>query len=523
FEIDGLVLKVNRFEQRERLGSTAKSPRWMIAYKFEKYEATTRLNEIQVQVGKTGAITPVAILEPVELAGTKVSRASLHNADEIQRKDVRPGDVVVVEKAGKIIPHIVRVEKHRRKGKLPKGRGLGMACSHYVSGASKPVHWTGEPHATVNLKLDFDGSIVLLTGAPEIGQGSSTALAQLAAEVLGVDLSRIRVVAGDSEISPKDNGAYSSRITVIVGNAVVEAAGKLRRLLAEAAAREFGIRPEDVEIDGEMFRAGKQDQGLSFEEVVIAAVKEAGTITVKGNYSTPLEAQGGKKYRGATVGSTVAYSYAALVVEVEVDAPVAEEAEPTAAPVLVPGERPILAGEEQAVTSPQAQEPEPGIAAIPPEEGILTSQPEPTAEQIREGEELLAQRESGEEEMPAFPEEEEEVGPVEVEIEEAVAEPAEEAEPAPAAAAPEPVVTYEPVRLTNIYIQAGAFVQFDNANRLRAKLSPLGRVRVTPVKLGEQEMFRVRLGPVATVEEADQLLERLIGTGYTDARLIVVE
>jgi rare lipoprotein A len=92
-----------------------------------------------------------------------------------------------------------------------------------------------------------------------------------------------------------------------------------------------------------------------------------------------------------------------------------------------------------------------------------------------------------------------------------------------AAAAPEPVVTYEPVRLTSIYIQAGAFVQFDNANRLRAKLSPLGRVRVTPVKLGEQEMFRVRLGPVATVEEADQLLERLIGTGYTDARLIVVE
>ena len=120
FEIDGLVLKVNRFDQRERLGSTSKSPRWVIAYKFEKYEATTRLNDIRVQVGKTGAITPVADLEPVELAGTTVSRASLHNADEIERKDVRPGDVVVVEKAGKIIPHIVRVEKHLRKGSLRK-------------------------------------------------------------------------------------------------------------------------------------------------------------------------------------------------------------------------------------------------------------------------------------------------------------------------------------------------------------------------------------------------------------------
>ena len=116
FEIDGLVLKVNRFDQRERLGATSKSPRWLIAYKFEKYEATTRLNEIRVQVGKTGAITPVADLEPVELAGTTVSRASLHNADEIERKDVRVGDVVVVEKAGKIIPHIVRVEKHERQG-----------------------------------------------------------------------------------------------------------------------------------------------------------------------------------------------------------------------------------------------------------------------------------------------------------------------------------------------------------------------------------------------------------------------
>ena len=114
FEVDGLVLKVNKFEQREILGATSKSPRWIVAYKIEKYEATTKLNEIRVQVGKTGAITPVAELEPVQLAGTTVSRASLHNAEEIERKDVRVGDWVVVEKAGKIIPHIVRVELHRR-------------------------------------------------------------------------------------------------------------------------------------------------------------------------------------------------------------------------------------------------------------------------------------------------------------------------------------------------------------------------------------------------------------------------
>jgi 4-hydroxybenzoyl-CoA reductase subunit alpha len=206
-----------------------------------------------------------------------------------------------------------------RRGRLPKGHGLGMACSHYVSGASKPVHWTGEPHATVHLKLDFDGSVVLLTGAPEIGQGSSTVLVQCVAEVLGVDVSRIRVVAGDSEVVPKDNGAYSSRVTVMVGNAAVEAAERLRGVLVEAAAKALGVRPEDVEVLGEIYRAGSQDKGLSFEDVVGHAMRDGGTITVKGNYSTPAEAQGGKAYRGATVGSTTGYSYAAQVVEVSVD------------------------------------------------------------------------------------------------------------------------------------------------------------------------------------------------------------
>jgi len=127
FEVDGLVLKVNDFAQRRRLGTTSKSPRWLVAYKWEKWEATTRLLRINVQVGKAGTITPVAELEPVQLAGTTVSRASLHNAEEIERKDIREGDVVVVEKAGKIIPHIVRVEKHERTDDLPV-YGFPTAC-----------------------------------------------------------------------------------------------------------------------------------------------------------------------------------------------------------------------------------------------------------------------------------------------------------------------------------------------------------------------------------------------------------
>lgn len=116
YEIDGFVIKVNDLRIRELLGSTSKAPRWVVAYKWEKYEAVTRIASISVQVGKTGALTPVAHLEPVEIAGTTVSRSSLHNKEEIARLGVQIGDWVVVEKAGKIIPHVVRVEEHRRSG-----------------------------------------------------------------------------------------------------------------------------------------------------------------------------------------------------------------------------------------------------------------------------------------------------------------------------------------------------------------------------------------------------------------------
>ncbi len=114
FEIDGIVIKVNDYNQQDELGMTAKSPRWAIAYKFKAEAALTRLNEITYQVGRTGAITPVANLEPVLLAGTTVKRASLHNADQIERLDIREGDYVYVEKGGEIIPKVTGVELGKR-------------------------------------------------------------------------------------------------------------------------------------------------------------------------------------------------------------------------------------------------------------------------------------------------------------------------------------------------------------------------------------------------------------------------
>ena len=114
FETDGVVVKVNSFQHQEELGYTAKSPRWAIAYKFKSEQVATKLNSISYQVGRTGAITPVANLEPIQLAGTIVKRASLHNADQIEKLDIRIGDIVFVEKGGEIIPKIIAVDLSKR-------------------------------------------------------------------------------------------------------------------------------------------------------------------------------------------------------------------------------------------------------------------------------------------------------------------------------------------------------------------------------------------------------------------------
>jgi len=120
YEVDGMVIKVNSIPQQMRLGSTSKSPRWAIAYKFPAKQATTKIKDIIVQVGRTGALTPVAILEPTPLAGTTISRATLHNEDEIRRKDIRIGDTVILEKGGDVIPQVVKVVESRRTGKERK-------------------------------------------------------------------------------------------------------------------------------------------------------------------------------------------------------------------------------------------------------------------------------------------------------------------------------------------------------------------------------------------------------------------
>ncbi len=117
YEIDGMVIKVNQLVLREKLGSTSKSPRWAIAYKFPAEQMTTVIDDIIVGVGRTGALTPVAKLKPVVISGSRVQRATLHNEDEIRRKDIRIGDTVLIQKAGEVIPEVIKVIKEKRSGK----------------------------------------------------------------------------------------------------------------------------------------------------------------------------------------------------------------------------------------------------------------------------------------------------------------------------------------------------------------------------------------------------------------------
>ena len=206
-----------------------------------------------------------------------------------------------------------------KKGKLPYGRGIGIAGSHYVSGAANSIIRSTLPHTTVRLELQADGSVHLYTGAAEIGQGSDTVQVQVVAEELGVGVGRIRLVAADTAQTPVDLGSYSSRVTFMAGNACVEAARKLKKQVFDAVARLWDVPAESLRAREEkIFLEGDSQRSIRFEDAVALLLSGKGSLTVEGSYAPPEEARGGK-YKGAGVGPSPSYSYSAQVAEVAVD------------------------------------------------------------------------------------------------------------------------------------------------------------------------------------------------------------
>jgi 4-hydroxybenzoyl-CoA reductase alpha subunit len=206
---------------------------------------------------------------------------------------------------------------HDKHGKLPLGRGLGLACSSYLSGAGLPINWNDLPQSGVQLKLDRSGGVTAFSGATEIGQGSDDVLVGIVAEILGIDPHDIRAVTGDTDLTPVDLGSYSSRVTLMMGNAAVQAATRARDILAEAVSAKIDVPKERLVFAGRrVFDAGNPSAGLTFREAVAAAEAKVGTIGTTGSYTPKKPAA---KFKGGGVGPSPTYSYSAAVVEVEVD------------------------------------------------------------------------------------------------------------------------------------------------------------------------------------------------------------
>ncbi len=204
-----------------------------------------------------------------------------------------------------------------RRGRLGRGRGLGIASSAYMCGAGLPIYFNDMPHSGVQLLLDRGGGVTASCGSTEVGQGSDNVLAVLVAEVLGIGPGDVRVVTGDTALGPVDLGSYSSRVTLMMGNAAVEAAARARDRLAEAVAARLEIPATRVGFGGgRVFDVSAPDRGVVFAEAVQLAEAAGGTVGTVGSYRPPPPPG---KYKGGGVGPSPAYSYSAAVVEVEAD------------------------------------------------------------------------------------------------------------------------------------------------------------------------------------------------------------
>ncbi len=204
-----------------------------------------------------------------------------------------------------------------RYGQLEFGHGLGVAGSMYISGTNYPVYPNDMPQAGIQLKVDRSGLVTVFTGGNDIGQGSNTMTATVVAEELGLELSSIRVIAADTDLCPVDLGAYSSRVTFMVGNACIDAARKLRRQIVQAVAESWEVKESRVRMmAGKVFDLEDPKRSIPVREAFQIAEIKYDTLGATGSYNTPTL---GGDYRGGTIGTAPAYSFTAHVAEVRVD------------------------------------------------------------------------------------------------------------------------------------------------------------------------------------------------------------
>lgn len=203
-----------------------------------------------------------------------------------------------------------------RYGKLEYGHGLGAGCGFFISGSALPIIWNELPQSVVHLKVDFDGRVVITSGASDIGQGSDTMLAMIVAEVLGIDMEKVFVLAADTLLTPVDMGSYSSRVTFMAGNAAKMAAENLKKEITESIERKKGIPANEICFADSRIYSNDKKLDISWLEAIDILTAQRGAVSVSGKYISPKL---GGDFKGAGAGLSPSYSFGACVAEVKVD------------------------------------------------------------------------------------------------------------------------------------------------------------------------------------------------------------
>ncbi len=324
-------------------GSLIGGPYKLEAMKYDGYRAYTNKPACGAQRGHGGVAHRAAFEQLIDMTAEKLGMDPI----EMRLKNImRTGDMTVneLDMSSLGMEECIKAVRDgsdwvNKKGKLPKGKGIGMACGFFVSGAGYPIYRSDTYHSTVVIKVSEDGGVInILTGSAEIGQGSDTTMAMIAAETLGIPLSAVRVFSGDTDYSV-DLGAYSSRQTLMTGHATKEAAEQIKSQITDYLAKEMNCSPESITFKNGLVHFGEgsgdfrhirtnyikehrgwtdppADSQLTFREAARLAYLQAGTIVGTGKYKPPRL---GGSYKGAAVGTSPAYGCSAQVVEVDVD------------------------------------------------------------------------------------------------------------------------------------------------------------------------------------------------------------
>jgi DNA ligase (NAD+) len=356
YDADGIVIKVDDAAARRELGTTAKSPRWAISFKFPARQATTRVNDIVIQIGRTGALTPVAVLEPVKLSGTTISRSTLHNEEELRRKDVRVGDFVLLERSGDVIPQVVAVMKERRprgskpfawpalcpicgsKVFRPEGEVISRCANtscparvresvlHYASRRAMDIDGLGEAIVdqllTAGLVRSIPDLYALrsddLVELERLGPKSSRNLLDEIAASKGRGLARLLYALGIRHVGERLAQTLAARFGSL---AALEAAGPDDLVQAEDVGPKvaesilfFFARPENRELVRRLREAGVEDRAARTAGGPRPLAGEVYVITGTLTAMTRDEARELLEGLGAEVGSSVTRKTTGLVV-----------------------------------------------------------------------------------------------------------------------------------------------------------------------------------------------------------------